>query len=322
MRNFVENQVSVVPRQRRALAFLEQAEDFYGAARAPRLAARPLLYYYSFMNLAKAFITVKGNLPLANCMHGLREGSDNIRPRLRLTSQEVKVNDAGTGRTQVYREMVKACGFSVPNKPTPIRVVDLLAQVVGIHETYCHSFDIWKRFFPIHQIMFEMDSSRKVAWISFYVSEDELAKGSDTAPRDIRDALVGFREVESPLMHHRKYESKQELSYGRSPKETLQRLIEITKPDIWSVLVPGKFNFYVSSTPSQKRLAQAASYYQAMFYFGSVTRYRPDDLAKMCGGKYGWLIEEFINTQSLQFIYLLGSGLIDAEMVVPETAIG
>lgn len=55
-----------------------------------------------------------------------------------------------------------------------------------------------------------------------------------------------------------------------------------------------------------------------MFYFGSISRYRPDDFYKLVVGKHGWMVQEFINTQPLQFIYFLGCGIVDAEMVVPE----
>jgi len=48
-----------------AIAFLEQAQDFHQAAdAAPRLGSKPLLHYYSFLNLAKAYLTLRTNLDL------------------------------------------------------------------------------------------------------------------------------------------------------------------------------------------------------------------------------------------------------------------
>lgn len=38
-------------RRARATAYVEQAFDFFQAASSPRLSSRPLLYYYSFLNL-------------------------------------------------------------------------------------------------------------------------------------------------------------------------------------------------------------------------------------------------------------------------------
>src|SRR5215510_1723987 len=43
-----------------AFALLEQAEDFYNAAASGIKAAKPLLLYYCFMNLAKAYVLTVG----------------------------------------------------------------------------------------------------------------------------------------------------------------------------------------------------------------------------------------------------------------------
>src|SRR5947209_1600531 len=58
-----------------ALAFLSQAADFYQAATTGGVvAAKPLLLYYCFMNLAKAYILTRGLRPnLDVAQHGLSE---------------------------------------------------------------------------------------------------------------------------------------------------------------------------------------------------------------------------------------------------------
>jgi YaaC-like Protein len=39
-----------------AVAFLEQARDFFTAARSEGVSSNPLILYYAFLNLAKALI--------------------------------------------------------------------------------------------------------------------------------------------------------------------------------------------------------------------------------------------------------------------------
>lgn len=322
MMGHVNRMVNNTKQRRRAIAFLEQSEGFYRAASGPGIASKPLLYYYSYLNLAKAFLTACHNLPLEHCMHGLKEPDDNIRKRLTITSQEVKVNDSGGGRrTQVYREFVKECGFTVPPRPRPIKLVDLLEQVVGIHRTVSHTLNRKQRFFPIDHIGFEHNRSRREVWVALRIRRTNLGSSNDT-PNEIRNGMAAFEEVTSPDGEYRRYESRAVNTYGRSPKETLKPLVKKVKKDIWSLLGPGGYRFFIGSIPPDKRLAQVASNYQAMFYFGSITRYRPDDFLKLVDGKHGWLVQEFINTQPLQFIYLLGSGLLKTEMVVPEAATG
>jgi len=65
-------------RAQEALAYLEQAKDLYrGAVAASVSAARPLLLYYCFMNLAKAYCLVEDPaLSLLEAKHGLSEKMD------------------------------------------------------------------------------------------------------------------------------------------------------------------------------------------------------------------------------------------------------
>jgi len=319
MSAYVNKNVKPNNQRKRALAFLEQAEDFYQSASAPRLGSRPLLYYYSFMNLAKAFLVVRRNLDLTKCIHGLKEGKNNVRQRLTITSQNVKIDDQSIKRTQIYREFVAECGFSIPKKPKPMKLVDLLEQVVGVHQIVCQTLNRKQRFFPTSNISFEFNPNGKQVWVTILAKRSNLA-GNKNAPKAIRDNMASFEEVESFDRSYRRYESKVSKPYSRSPQDVLKGLVEETKKDIWSLLRPGRYQFYISSIPRHMRLAQVASYYQGMFYFGSLTRYRPDDFIKLAEGKHGWLVHEFVGTQALQFIYLLGSGLIGSEMVVPETA--
>lgn len=313
------NMVIDRPRQQsRAVSFLEQAEDFFkAAASAPRLGSQPLLYYYSFMNLAKALLVVSEDMALSHCLHGLKEPTDNTRKRLTITSQQVKVDGPGGTREKIYRELVKQIGFSPPSSSRETKLVALLEQIVAIHPTVCHTLNKKRKFFAVKSIEFKTEN--KEVWIRIKVDHDELAIDKE-APAQIRNQMASFSEVESDDRQTRCYESHA-IKYGISPGEVLKGLVESTKKDIWSMLRPGGYSYYISTIDRNARLSQIASAYQVMFYFGSIARYRPDDFKKFVEGRHGWLITEFINTQPIQFTYLLGSSIIDSEMVIPETKI-
>lgn len=319
----VRRKVQDAGRRRRALAFFEQAADFYRAASAPRIGSKPLLYYYSFLNLAKAFLVIRKGMNLSHCMHGLREPDENVRKRLTITSQWVKVSDAGRRphkRVQVYREFMDECGFPVPRTPKATKVVDLLEQVVAINRVTCHSLGRSPQFFPIDRIAFEYDPEGKKVWIAFRIDRGELAVRRH-APHELRKHTSRFDEVESPDPGYRRYESRA-MGYGRSPMQVLRKLVLATWADIWSELRPAGYQFWASSVPGGKRMAQLASGYQTMFYLGSIARYRPDDFHNFAEGKHGWLLQEFINSQPLQFLYFLGSGIAETEMIMPELTTG
>src|SRR5258706_7753518 len=54
----------------RAGAHLWQGHEFYQAAQNPRFDSRPLLYYYAFVNVVKAFLIARGaNVP-PRAFHG------------------------------------------------------------------------------------------------------------------------------------------------------------------------------------------------------------------------------------------------------------
>lgn len=314
----VHSNVKDQKQKQKALAFLEQAEDFYHAAEAPRIASKPLLHYYSFLNLAKSYLAVKKGLDLSYSTHGLREPSTNRRKRMTITSQMVEVDKIrNKSYVSIYHKLVRECGFTVPAKPKPMKVVDLLEQAVNINGITAWSMGRPCQFFPLADIRFEYDSSTKDVWISWDIRKNNLMASANSAS-NLRKNMTAFEEVTSSCKDFRRFESIHARRYTRSPIQVLRKLVNDTWHDIWSELKPGGYQFWVSSIPKAKRLAQLAAAYQAMFYFGSLTRYRPDDFHKLADGKHGWMVQEFLNTQPLQFVYFLGSGMIDSELVMPE----
>jgi len=91
----------------------------------------------------------------------------------------------------------------------------------------------------------------------------------------------------------------------------------LVRAGIWSVLTSTGYRHYLGPVPQRYRLPQLASVYATMFYLGSVTRYRPYDYETILGGRYAWLVEEFLATQPTQFLYLLASQLTGVEVVQP-----
>lgn len=53
-----------------------------------------------------------------------------------------------------------------------------------------------------------------------------------------------------------------------------------------------------------------------MYYFGSVTRYKPHDFDKIVS-KFDWLVNDFLDTDPEQVLYLLASRISGTEVVYP-----
>lgn len=54
-----------------------------------------------------------------------------------------------------------------------------------------------------------------------------------------------------------------------------------------------------------------------IFYFGSITRYRPLEFDYWMRSKYGAQVREIINRQPIQFIYMLASEFLENNLVKP-----
>jgi hypothetical protein len=53
-----------------------------------------------------------------------------------------------------------------------------------------------------------------------------------------------------------------------------------------------------------------------MYYFGSITRYRPADYTKIYE-KHTWLISDFLENEPTQFLYGIASTIAGVDVVVP-----
>ena len=89
-------------------------------------------------------------------------------------------------------------------------------------------------------------------------------------------------------------------------------VVEVARPRLWATVLAAEpyRKYYVYLAPAAERpavLPQLLSIYAVMYYLGSITRYHPQDFDTMREGKYGPMIEAFLNDQPMQFIYLLAS---------------
>jgi hypothetical protein len=88
-----------------------------------------------------------------------------------------------------------------------------------------------------------------------------------------------------------------------------------------SVLTQSGYRFYVPVLRSAARIPALAAGYAAIFYLGSVTRYKPDVFDKILAGGYSWLVEELLATYPTQFVYTLASELAGVDVVRPYAAL-
>jgi len=114
--------------------YTNQAWGLFEAASNPHVGSRPLLYYYSFLNLVKAALLIR-RVPLAiKPDHGISDPRSNQRRRLRLGGQKVRIHGLARDHSQLFAEFVRTLGGNTAARD--VAVVELLAQIPSIHRTF------------------------------------------------------------------------------------------------------------------------------------------------------------------------------------------
>ncbi len=317
-----------------ALAYIEQAQDFYTAAVSAAIAAaRPLLLYYCFMNLTKALVVHRGlrqSLPRAE--HGLKE---RLKPTNRelldayLKAEKSIPSAPNGGRLMVFDEFLRAInGHGLP-KDQDFDMVRLLPQILPGHRLWSEAANQGERFVSMYDIRIVENKKNKTLWLNLYLFEDDLTRlGISHKKLLLETGLQGvFKQVRTGRsVSQRKlvcFEQISTVPYQHRPSDELQNLVPVIRKFLWVTVasVPAYRRYYLYLSPVAEHvdlLPQLLSIYATTFYLGSITRYRPHHFDKIVDGVYGPRIEEFISGQPLQFIYLMASEFFRQDVTKPS----
>lgn len=301
---------------RQARAYLEQAFEFYAAAASPQLASRPLLYYYSFLNLAKVFLLDSGVSFPPQVTHGIRDPRTNVREKLRLEGQRVSIEAPANDHSRIFPEFANLLG-GTPRGQNEFRVVDLIAQVPAIHRAYVQVTQKRPQFLPVER--FEPLTDGRRVWTRCAIGRHD------------REVSVILRAISRQRAFRRTFRQVHAADAGRACFQTgpdpgrrrgvdralATQGLRIKKLGVWAILTDKGYRYYLGSFPPRERLPQLASVYAVMFYLGSITRYKPYDFDRIVESRYGWLVSEFLATQPQQFLYLLASTMAGTDVVQP-----
>lgn len=295
-----------------------------------------MLYYYSFLNVAKAFLLARSVPIPTRVRHGVTDPPTNERKKVRLDGQNIKLEGATVNHAHLMAELVIALGSTAGSGS--YRILDLLAQIPAIHRTYVavgrgrtsgttkarrgRGVALqWLRgpcFAPVTKIMPLSDGTD--VWLRLSLDSNS----ADTVPalttllrlprfrRSLRRVRATAPGVPSVL------ETAPIAIKPIGLDVAIEHLaVTLRTAGVWSVLTNAGYRHYLGAIPAAARLPQLASIYGVMFYLGSLTRYRPHDYDTIASGRYAWLIEEFFTTQPLQFMYVIASTLAGTDVVAP-----
>lgn len=325
IRQSIEDSLTGAPRDQ-AIAFLAQAEDFYRSAHASTLVTtKPILIYYCFLNLAKAFVLQKKRrVEYARAQHGLQEA---VHPGgVEFVDSYVKAFRSRLSDANVFDDLQEA----LFGKKTPVsgRLFDLqclLPQLVQGHRVWCEAAKTDERFVEITRIDYLHHEPSKSVWLVVNIFEDDLTRFGITRKRLLAESGLGsgFKQVaSSEVVNDRrllKFEQINPLKYTGRPSDKIADLVRIVRSSIWTtaMTIPPYRKHYVYLCPPAENLNltdQLLSIYLCFYYFGSITRYRPHLFEPTLKGRFGGHIQEVISNIPQQFIYLLASEFAGREV--------
>ncbi len=295
-----------------ARAFLVQAEGFFRAAESDVVSSRPLLLYYSFLNLAKALILTNG---LASNLDAAKHGvQDFITPGGReFYDAGVRIFPQATGLANVLDLFSQSVGGPRLSASIELSVLDLLAQAVSTHRLWTVAADEDDRFIPLQEIQFLTAGSE--VWLAFTVLGEDLDRFEISHSMLVnRSGLsAAFQEV-APIEVSGKralrFEQSNAVHFNQRPSDVLLDVVRPCKGLFWPIVrsTPPYRKYYLYLAPgSGFRLQPLCSIYAVVYYLGSVTRYRPHHFEAIEKSPYRPVVREILADEPQQFLYLMAS---------------
>jgi hypothetical protein len=320
--NIIEHELEKITdlnAQRQALAFSKQARDFFTAAQSSEIsAAKPLLLYYSFLNLAKCLVVKKRGTALATVMHGL---SEKLPTTPGATHGHVSIDISKNPSVSAFLMFADALGATLPvpaagSTHIQVRSQDFLGQILIGHRVFSQAEGLIERFISLERVEYMHDPGTKEAWVRARAYADDfnrlsypmtgLSKSlSDTQVwRNVKcdHRIDGRRIIEAEMANV--------TGYSHRPSQALEHLSGMTRSRMWRSVtaVPPYRKYYVyQASPTQTLMNQLLTMYLGTFYFGSITRYKPEQFEFILRSPIGPFVFEFFANQPTQFLYLMAS---------------
>lgn len=331
MRHAIITQVAASASKSEALSYIEQAKDFYTSAQASSIgAAKPLQLYYSYLNIAKAFIISRGIQPsLATIKHGINEA---------VTAGGLEFQDGYVqfwrspnrhAELQAFDEFMQALGIGRPPNAQQYPITHIVPQILSGHRLWAAAANATERFIALQRIQFIENRRSKTVWLRMYLFADDVRRLGYTQNNLLVDAQLSaaFRKVKcTERLDGRDLICIEQTTpniYVRHGVDLAMELVGKVKEHLWATVgsSPPYRRYYLYLCPAAEQVSvvsQLASIYAMTFYLGSVTRYRPNAFQMLLESGYGPRIAEFVSGQPAQFVYLMASEFSTRDITRPS----
>ncbi len=297
--------------------YIRQAAEFYEAAGAAKPNTAPLIYYYSFLNLAKALCELRQPRfhQRTECYrHGI-SWRPNPRKLVDPAREVVSITTRGVWHALWEAAAERACPTA---NPTRLRIRDLFSYCPEVSIENDRAFGGSLLLVDMEQPDLLFDRSAMEAWLRFSVKREEM-KAFRLSARDLlaQISVTGprFAEVKSPARELRTFQSTAAKKFRRNeaPARTLRS--DVVGLNVFTHLGYEKKLRYC--LPIQARLPVAMPQlmvnYTILFWLGSLVRYDPHSLSALMDSQYWMLIDGFMSQSRLWLLELFEWAFYKAE---------
>lgn len=300
--------------RKRASHYVKQAEQFFKGGSESAFDTKPLMYYYSYLNLTKAFLMCRRNMLFGdeNQRHGL---SNTTFPQRFRGLHQVKATSHGISSTRVnfFNELVRECGFRTISGE--ISLHDMLFQLPSLHDTYSKACNSTRDIYDVF-LEFKWDRKSKDRWIYGQLYFFGLSDSEKKKLRQWCNNNNYFKRIQAEKTRYPADLYLESIAVSKCKGWPWIKLKESLVNKVREVLCTtqsrGGLSYMIRINP--KFTSQLAADFAVMFILGSLARYQPENYEKLL--KY-WIIHEYLCIQPMQFAYLMGSGIIRNEITPP-----
>lgn len=310
-------------------SFVRQGKTFFEAGSKLHFRASALMYYYSFLNLAKAYISLSDPSFVKSFVgHGLSLGRFREKP----ISRQSVYSTYNDGVFHKFYELETHTQFP---KDFSISLRTLLGYCSDIKVEYEQAKYGRSRVLPVKARFFSHQAQR-ASWPMLAVLEFEKL-------RPYKKALIPFweyfKQVEPDpsvirrtfdlgfpgFSYYSFFESKQ--VYEWTPEgnadtgiiqtdmhQACQNLFESPIYDDGNdgkLVLPLRLNH-------QLLMNQPIAIYILMFFVGSLVRYRPDFLENLLSSTDAWLIERFVRSSTTTFLRYVANAILGTDFLYTQ----
>ena len=307
-----------------ALAYIEQAEEYFNAGtEGKRPAVKPVLLYYSMLNLAKCLIKVREpTLDMAQARHGLTArhsgGWAILGDRISVKGSTIYVN--------IFEQLMQKLEGVGP-RFGEIAVRELLPQIVPGHRLWTYACQKNEKFLAVGVESF-VNAQKQRAWLRLKFDRGEVSSILASVERLIRDAhLPGkWRHVsDGKSQESIVLEQMKTVNCHHRPTDYVQDLFQQLRPALWYTVTSSKphraYYVFIDHHLGPKRLPQWAAMYILFYYLSDLTRYRPALFDRFVAIKYGPQIENVLDECPRQFLYMMASELLKRDVAPAGIAV-